>query len=99
MTQQPTYGAKIVLHSRAGDHADLTALIGRFIENGVRFVAVVGPDCEAIETTIDEMVVGDGTTDRFILTSSHAGESLEAAVEFARSLVGEYAGEVQVVEF
>jgi hypothetical protein len=40
-----------------------------------------------------------GTQDRFILTSSHPGESIADAIEFARLLTDEYAGEdVQVVE-
>jgi hypothetical protein len=99
MKQQSTYSAKLVLHSRSGCQPELIPLIERFLNDGVRFVAVVGQDCERIEALIDDIVVGDGATDHFILTSSHAGEPLEAAVEFARSLVDEYAGEVQVVEF
>lgn len=93
------YETKIVLHSKSGYRPEMVTLIEKLIGEGVKFVGVVGKDCEKIEDVIDEIVVGDGTTGRFILTSSHPGESLEEAIEFARSLSLEYAGEVQVVEF
>lgn len=93
------YGKKIVLHSRAGYRPEMDALIEQFIRDGVKFVGVVGEDCVKIEDIIDEIVVGDGSKDEFILTSSHPGESLEEVIRFARSLTSEYAGEVEVVEF
>ena len=63
------------------------------------FIAVVGEDCTRIEDLIDEIVVGEGTSDRSILTSSHPNETVAHAVAFAKSLTGEYEGEeVQVVE-
>jgi len=93
------YETKIVLHSKSGYRPEIDALIESFIRDGVKFVGVVGDDCEKIEDIIDEIVVGDGNNESFILTSSHPGESLEEAIEFARSLSLEYAGEVQVVEF
>jgi hypothetical protein len=78
----------------------LDALVEQFLADGVSFVGVVGEDCGRVEDIIDELVVGDGTdARRFILTSAHPGESIEQAVEFARSLSGEHGGsEVQVVE-
>ena len=94
-----SYEAKIVLYSKSGYRPEMDALIENFIRDGVKFVGVVGDDCEKIENVIDEIVVGDGNNDRFILTSSHPGESLEEAIEFARSLSLEYAGEIQVIEF
>ena len=52
-----------------------------------------------VEDIIDDLVVGDGSDpNRFILTSGHESESVEEALDFARSLTGEYAGEVQLVE-
>lgn len=94
-----SYESKVVLHSKSGYWPEMDALIESLIRDGVKFVGVVGDDCEKIEDIIDEMVVGEGNNDNFILTSSHPGESLEEAIEFARSLSLEYAGEVQVVEF
>jgi hypothetical protein len=93
------YGRKIVLHCPTGYHELLDQMVEQFIQNRVAFVGVVGEDCARIEDIIDELVVGDGSDDsRFILTSSHPGESLAQAVEFALSLRAEYAGEVQVVQ-
>jgi len=70
-----------------------------FLRDGVKFVGVVGVDAAHVEDLIDELVVGDGSdNERFILTSSHEHESLDEAVQFARNLTGEYAGEVQVVD-
>jgi hypothetical protein len=71
----------------------------QFIEDGVRFVGVVGQDCRLVEDLIDELVVGDASDpSRFLLTSSHPGESLEEAIAFARQLSDDYPGQVQVVE-
>ena len=74
-------------------------MIEQFISDGVAFVGVVGEGCSRVEDIIDELVVGDGTDEgRFILTSSHAGETIDEALGFARMLSNEYAGEVQLVE-
>lgn len=93
------YAPKIVLHSLTGLRPELTLLVEQFIAQGVKFVGVVGQDCVRLEDVIDELCVGDGTNSYFMLTSSHEGESLEEAMEFARMLSGEYAGEAQLVEF
>jgi hypothetical protein len=95
-----TYARKVVLHCPRGYRIELNALVEDFLANGVAFVAVVGEDCSRVEDIVDELVVGDGTDEkRFILTSSHPGETVAQAVEFAKSLSNEYAGqEVQVVE-
>ncbi|WP_222611471.1 hypothetical protein [Undibacterium sp. CY21W] len=78
---------------------ELDSMVEQFLADGVAFVGVVGEDCSRVEDIIDELIVGDGTDDnRYILTSSHAGETIDDALEFARSLSNEYAGEVQLVE-
>jgi hypothetical protein len=93
------YGRKIVLHCPTGLNERIDQLVEEFIQDGVAYVGVVGEDCAKIEDIIDELVVGDGSDDsRDILTASHSGESLAQAVDFALSLTGEFAGEVQVVE-
>ena len=92
------YSRKIVLHTPNGVRG-VEEVARRFIEDGVAFVACVGTDCEAVEDLIDWLAVEAGSPERnFILTSSHAGESVEEAIEFAKSLSGEYEGEVQVVQ-
>jgi hypothetical protein len=73
-------------------------LVEQLLASGVKFVAVVGEDCERIECIIDELVVGDGSEpSRFLLTSSHPGQPVSEAVAFANSLSEDYSGEVQVV--
>jgi argininosuccinate synthase len=70
-----------------------------FLRDGVKFVGVVGESASFVEDLIDEIVVGDGRDEtRYILTSSHARETLAEAVRFAEELTGEYSGDVQVVE-
>jgi hypothetical protein len=92
------YGKKIVLNCMSGNRDELDALVSDFMRDGVRFVGVVGRDCSVVENIIDELCVGDGSEPYAMLTSSHANETLGAAVAFAQSLGLEFAGEVQVVE-
>jgi hypothetical protein len=93
------YAAKVVLHCLSGVPKGLPELVETFIADGVKYVGVVGPEASRIEDLIDEHVVGDGSDDsRTILTACHAGQTVEAALAFADSLTGEFAGETQVVE-
>lgn len=92
------YGPKLVLHCRNGYQFRLDAMVEEFIKDGVKFVGVVGKDCSKVEDIIDQLVVGDGARDYDLLTSSHEGKSIDDAVQFARSLTGEFFGDVQVVE-
>ena len=92
------YSKKIILHCPTGYEARLDALVEDFVRDGVVFIGVVGKDCSKIEDIIDELVVGDGARDYNLLTSSHPNESIESVIAFARSLTGEYEGDVQVVE-
>jgi hypothetical protein len=93
------FARKVVLHTPNGLPKDMAEVAERLVEDGVAFVAAVGPDCEVVEEIVDETAVGDGSTDHpFILTSSHPNETLQEAIAFARQLTGEYAGDVQVVE-
>ena len=92
------YLKKIILHCPKGYRMRLDALVEDFIRDGVIFVGVVGEDCAKVEDIIDELVVGDGSRDYDLLTSSHPNASIDDAVSFAKSLTGEYAGDVQIVE-
>ena len=75
----------------------LEPLVEEFIKAGVIFVAVVGKDCTKVEEIIDELVVGDGSRAYDLLTSNHPNESVDEALEFARSLSLNFAGPVQLV--
>jgi hypothetical protein len=93
------YATKIVLHCPTGYHIALDQLVEQFIADGVKFVGVVGHDCQRVEEIIDELVVGDGSDPRrYLLTSSHPRESVEEVLEFARLLSDDYPGNAQVVE-
>ena len=95
---QMSYSQKVVIHSKSGAPKSLEQLVEQFITDRVQFIAVAGVNCALIEDLIDEIVVGDGSDDtRFILTSSHPGESLEEVMQFARMMT-EGAGEPQLVE-
>jgi len=93
-----SYLKKIVLHCSNGCPPNLEQLIKDFRAAGVIYVGVVGKDCSRIEDLIDEICVCFGDDPYELLTASHPDKSLEEAVEFARALTGEYAGEVQVME-
>ncbi len=92
------YPKKIVLHCREGYTPRLNSLVEEFIRDGVIYIGVVGNDCTKVEDVIDEIVVGDGSRDYHLLTSSHPGESVETALHFADSLTGEFEGKAHVVD-
>jgi len=94
------YQKKVVLYCPEGYTEKVDALVEDFIRDGVSLVAVAGKDCDKVEEIIDELVVGDGSDEsRYILTSSHPGETVDEVIAFAKALTGEYSGgEVQVVE-
>ena len=80
MTIEP----KIVLALPVSDEASLAAFVEQCVARNVSLIAVYGERCERIEDEIDWLIVGDGTdVSRFITTSSHPGETLEEALEFA----------------
>lgn len=79
----------IVLHTPLTDLSKLNPFVEDCLREGVRLIAVAGPDAEIIEDTIDDLVVGDGSrADRFVVTSSHAGELIEDVIDFAASWDG-----------
>lgn len=95
-----TVPRKIVLHSLRGYGPELEPLVAQWIQEGVKYVGVVGVDAARIEHQIDDQCVGDGSDSYFMLTASHdSDETLEDAVFLAEQLSDEFAGPVRVVEF
>jgi len=90
---------KVVLHSLSGYRPELDALVQQFMADGVAYVGVVGVDASRIEDIIMELCVRDGSAPYTMLNSFHEHETLSEVVAFAQSLTGEFAGDVQVVEF
>ena len=73
----------------------MSEIATKFVDDGVNFIATVGPAYREIEDIIDDASIEAGSPERnFILTSSHLDESLADVIEFAESLTGEYEGPV-----
>ena len=49
------FAPKVVLHCAAGYRSELDALVEQLLASGVKFVAVVGRDCERVDSIIDEL--------------------------------------------
>jgi len=78
------YAPKIVLCVPLKDREALEPFVEDCLRDNVVLIAVVGGGCRHIEDLIDEIVVGDGSDEsRFVVTSSHPGESVEDVVSFA----------------
>jgi hypothetical protein len=90
---------KIAVHSISGLRPEFSTLVVEWIKEGVVFLGIVGKDAAKLEDVADDVAVGDGSDPYFLLTTSHPGESLAEAVEFAEMLTGEHAGPVRLVEF
>ena len=70
----------------AADHAiDAEPIAERAVADGVAFVCTWGPGCSMVEETVEEVIADSGqkeTAEDVVLTTSHAYESLEEALEF-----------------
>jgi hypothetical protein len=86
---------KIILHCPHGYDPRIDLLVEEFIRDGVVFVGVAGKDSTKIEDTIDEIVLGDGTRNYELLTSSH--ETVEDALDLAGSMSGDFSGDTHVL--
>lgn len=92
------YASRVVLQLPLSNEDVLDSFVEACLASQVLLIAVVGDGCERIEDIIDEIVVGDASDPtRFVVTSSHADEGLEYAVEFAKAWPTESDDDVQVV--
>ena len=70
----------------AADHAvDAESIAEDAVARGAAFVCTWGPGCSMVEETFDDAIASSGqpeTKDDVVLTTSHAYESLEEALEF-----------------
>lgn len=77
-----TYPSKIILHCPLVDATRLEPFVEACLADGVALVAVVGPGAQQVEDLIDEIIVGDGADPRrFMLTTAHPTESIEAVLD------------------
>lgn len=94
-----TYAPKLVLKTPVRDVAQLAAFVEDCLRDQVELIAVVGDGCEQIHDLIEDIVIGDGSDrTRFICTSWHTGESVEAVIGFADIFTAKAGNDVQVVE-
>jgi hypothetical protein len=81
-----TYAPKIVLQLPLSNPNLLEPFVEACLRDGVTLIAVVGEGGSKIEKLIDDFIVGDGSDrSRFIVTTSHPGETVDEVMEFARS--------------
>jgi hypothetical protein len=91
---------KIVLQLPISDPDLLPSFVEACVRDGVELIAIVGEGCREIEDIIDELIVGDGSVERrlSINTSSHPGETVDDAIEFASISRGERSQAVELVK-
>ena len=81
----PWTSSKIGLLVLTEHVVDAEPLARQALARGLVFVSAWGPGCELIEETFDEVIAlsrPDETPGDAVLTTSHADESLEEALEF-----------------
>ena len=93
---------KVVLHTTIDWNRTQDGILESPVAGGVRLLRVVGKDCERWHDVMDENIVGDGdeSRDHSMITTWHVDESLQEAVEFARSFKIEGADQcsVEIIE-
>ena len=93
------YPPRVVLRLPLYKSWALAEFVEACLRDNVALIAIVGPGCAEMEDTIDELIAGDGSDDsRFIVTSSHPGETMEDVLEFASTWTDPRPG-IQVIHF
>ncbi len=93
---------KVILHSINGYNKKYDALLQNLIDEKILLFCTVGKDCELWHDVMDELIVGDGTTDSDfdIITTWHEGESLDEVIQFAGKFEIEeiQSGKIKIIE-
>lgn len=93
---------KIILHSLHGYRPALDALVETWIQEGVKYVGVVGVDASKVQDIISELCVGDGSAGAepyFMMTAFHQpDETVEDAIALAEQISDEFGTGTTVVE-
>lgn len=77
----------------------LESHVERWRQDRIVWVALVGPDAVEARARVNALIQKPGfDRTRFIMTSAHTTESLDEVTDFMLSLVGEYEGDVAIVE-
>jgi tRNA A22 N-methylase len=93
-----SYASRVVLRLPLSNENLLAAFVEQCLRDRVTLIAVMGEGAARIEDIIDELVVGDGANERrFVVTTSHANETLREVLEFAGFWNDERDRPVQIV--
>jgi hypothetical protein len=88
---------RILLHSPVSHDAALAEFVEHCLKDGVRLIAIAGPDADKLELQVDMLVVGDGSDEtRFLVTSAHPNEPLDEVREFATGWLCDGEGMLEV---
>lgn len=76
---------KVILFSKNGYSEEYDTLLNRLISEKILLFCAVGKDCELWHDIMDELIVGDGTTelDFDMITTWHENETLDEVIQFA----------------
>lgn len=93
---------KVILHSISRYEEQHDFFLKRLIDEKILLFCTVGKDCELFHDIMDELIVGDGTTelDFDMITTWHPNETFEEVIEFAKNfdIEGINNEEIQVIE-
>lgn len=77
------YAARIILHTPISDSTALARFVEDCLADEVVLIAVIGRDASVVEDQIDDLIIRDGSDgSRFIVTTAHAEETIEAVRAF-----------------
>lgn len=90
---------RFVLHCPNGCQPRLSAVVEQLLRQGLVFVVVVGKDCHEVHAAIEALAATkEVNRSKNLYVTSLPGETVEAALAFARSFDGEHREDVAVLE-
>ena len=81
----PRFVCLLAWDASAAGVEQISALARRLLDAGAVYICAWGPDCERVHDIIDEEDLGPhpaATADSVVMTTWHAGESLDDALQF-----------------
>lgn len=75
---------KIILHSQNRYETKHDEILQKLINEKILLFCTVGKDCELLHDIMDELIVGNGTTelDFDLITTWHPDETIEEVIEY-----------------
>jgi hypothetical protein len=95
----PERARKLILCVSASLDVELKPLVAQWQRDRIAWIAVIGAGCIEIERRIKSLLIADAANRaHFVMVTSHPTETIEEVADFMLSLVGEYEGDVAIVE-